>query len=192
MARYVSGAPPLLKLPRLEALPRGRALRLPIVGLTIVFWAIRTRVILVDVLQHLNSARQRGPVEYGVAFAPKVSFDSFVLFRPFSRDWDELTDESGFRARSTFPILVNDRFSCVVYPAKKLPLQWKVVPFDGIGSIICLATEFTEFTLSRPASRAGRGNGGGRQSRVGSFELLLFVPRSCCGRQLAVLRARVI
>ncbi|GBP09673.1 hypothetical protein EVAR_70434_1 [Eumeta japonica] len=28
-------------------------------------------------------------------------------------------------------------------------------------STICLATEFTEFTLSRPARRAGRGNGGG-------------------------------
>ncbi|GBP50363.1 hypothetical protein EVAR_32608_1 [Eumeta japonica] len=42
------------------------------------------------------------------------------------------------------------------------------------------ATEFTEFTLSHPARRTGRGNGGGRQSRVGSFELFLFVPRSCC------------
>ncbi|GBP54118.1 hypothetical protein EVAR_46483_1 [Eumeta japonica] len=44
----------------------------------------------------------------------------------------------------------------------------------------------------RPAWRAGRGNGGGRQSRVSSLELFLFVPRSCDGRQLAVLRARVI
>ncbi|GBP27702.1 Myoneurin [Eumeta japonica] len=48
-----------------------------------------------------------------------------------------------------------------------------------------LATEFIEFTLSRPARRAGWGSGGGRQSRVGSFELFLFVPRSCGGRQLA-------
>ncbi|GBP89893.1 hypothetical protein EVAR_61171_1 [Eumeta japonica] len=43
-------------------------------------------------------------------------------------------------------------------------------------------TEFTEFTLSRPARRAGRGSGGGRQSRVSSFELFLFLPRSCGGR----------
>ncbi|GBP73140.1 hypothetical protein EVAR_52567_1 [Eumeta japonica] len=53
---------------------------------------------------------------------------------------------------------------------------------DGVGSCstICLATEFTEFTLSRPTRRAGRGSGGGGcQSRVGSFELFLFVPRSC-------------
>ncbi|GBP18510.1 FERM, ARHGEF and pleckstrin domain-containing protein 2 [Eumeta japonica] len=47
------------------------------------------------------------------------------------------------------------------------------------STIICLDTEFTEFTLSRSARRAGRGNGGGRQLRVGSFELFLSVPRSC-------------
>ncbi|GBP15053.1 hypothetical protein EVAR_6693_1 [Eumeta japonica] len=45
-----------------------------------------------------------------------------------------------------------------------------------------MATEFTEFTLSRQARPAGRGSGGGRQSRVGSFELFLFVPQSYCKR----------
>ncbi|GBP00436.1 hypothetical protein EVAR_90944_1 [Eumeta japonica] len=58
-------------------------------------------------------------------------------------------------------------------------------------STICLATEFTEFTLSGPAWRAGRGSGG-RQSHVGSIKLFLFLPRSTGGRQLGVLRARVI
>ncbi|GBP04948.1 hypothetical protein EVAR_3821_1 [Eumeta japonica] len=48
-------------------------------------------------------------------------------------------------------------------------------------STICLATEFTKFRLSRLAWRAGPDNGGGRQSRVGSFELFLFVLRSCGG-----------
>ncbi|GBP74564.1 hypothetical protein EVAR_59499_1 [Eumeta japonica] len=47
-------------------------------------------------------------------------------------------------------------------------------------------TEFTEFTLSRPARRAGRGSGGGLQSRVGSFELFLFVPRSAATRYFAL------
>ncbi|GBP17302.1 hypothetical protein EVAR_17790_1 [Eumeta japonica] len=45
--------------------------------------------------------------------------------------------------------------------------------------LFALLPELTEFTLSRPARRAGRGSGGGRLSRVGSFELFLFVPRSC-------------
>ncbi|GBP63206.1 Bardet-Biedl syndrome 7 protein [Eumeta japonica] len=85
-------------------------------------------------------------------------------------------------------------------PISAGPAGVTVTPPDALAArrtkldcfTICLATEFTEFTLSRPARRAGRGNGGGRQSRVGSFELFLFVPRSCGDPQLAVLRARVI
>ncbi|GBP14838.1 hypothetical protein EVAR_91993_1 [Eumeta japonica] len=42
---------------------------------------------------------------------------------------------------------------------------------------------------ARPGARAGSE---GRQSHVGSIKLFLFLPRSTGGRQLGVLRARVI
>ncbi|GBP12731.1 hypothetical protein EVAR_69526_1 [Eumeta japonica] len=50
--------------------------------------------------------------------------------------------------------------------------------FCTLDSYKCLS--FSESVT--PGVARGQGSGGGRQSRVGSFELFLFVPRSSCKR----------